>query len=79
MSDEHKSGANSDLNIDQAPIYTGNKPETQADRENVVFRYPEWVIDRVSATALMLVVVAIVLGVGAFLISFVTKFPFWGN
>lgn len=65
--------------VSQEPLLSNHPPETQADRESVAFGWPDWIVDRVSATALMLVIVVILLAVGGFLISFVTKFPFWGN
>ncbi|MGC1275199.1 MAG: hypothetical protein WBC44_15955 [Planctomycetaceae bacterium] len=77
MPDAHESDLGPDPNVNRAPLRTGNKPDTQADRENAVFRYPEWVVDRISATALMLVLVAVILGVGGFALWFVLNARLW--
>ncbi len=64
-------------NVNREPLRTGNPPETQADREKVIFRPPEWVVDRLSATGLMFVIIALLVGVGGFVAWFLLDFRFW--
>ena len=77
MSHQHEPDLESHPHISETPIHTGNPPETQADREDEAFSPPFWVVDRMSAGILMLIIVAIILAVGIFLVTFVTGFPFW--
>jgi hypothetical protein len=77
MSKPHEPDLESHPHISETPLQTGNPPETQADREDVAFSPPTWVVDRVSAGILMLIIVAITLGVGGFLVHFVLGWKIW--
>jgi len=77
MSQPHKPDLNQHPHISETPLRTGNPPETQADQENAAFRPPFWVIDRMSAGILMLIIMAIILGVGIFLANYVLNMRFW--
>jgi hypothetical protein len=77
MSRQHEPDLESHPHISETPLHTGNPPETQADREDAAFSPPTWVVDRMSAGILMLIIVAIILGVGIFLVSFLYDFRFW--
>lgn len=76
MSKPHEPDLEHHPHISETPIRTGNPPETQVDREDEAFSPPFWVVDRMSAGILMLIIVAIILGVGAFLVHFVLGYRF---
>ena len=59
-------------NVNREPLRTGNPPETQADQEEVRFRPPFWVVDRMSAGILMLIIVAILIAFGALVIGIIS-------
>lgn len=77
MAKPHKPDLESHPHVSETPLRTGNPAETQADQENVAFRPPTWVVDRMSAGILMLIIVAIVLAVGISVVSFLGGFRFW--
>lgn len=77
MAEPHKPDLESHPHVSETPLRTGNPPETQADQENVAFRPPTWVVDRMSAGILMLIIVAIVLAIGIAVVGFLFDFRFW--
>ncbi|MBA3312369.1 MAG: hypothetical protein M3552_14100 [Planctomycetota bacterium] len=77
MADRHQPDLNPHPHVSETPIRTGNPPETQADREDVAFSPPTWVVDRMSAGVLMLIIVAVLLAAGIFIVGFLGDFRFW--
>lgn len=64
-------------NLNHEPLQTGLPAETQVDRDSHLAQTPDWIIDRISATWLMLVLIAVLVGIGGYAIWFVLDFPFW--
>jgi hypothetical protein len=77
MPSSHEPDLGPHPNLNKEPLRTGNRPETLADREDVAFSPPTWVVDRMSAGILMLILAGIVLSVGAYVIGFLLDFRFW--
>jgi hypothetical protein len=77
MTEPHKPDLQSHPHISEEPIRTGNPPETQADREDVLFRPPTWVVDRMSAGVLYLILVGLMIAVGLIVVGFLFNLRFW--
>lgn len=73
MNERHEPDLDHHPNLNKEPLRTGNRPDTQADREDVAFGPPTWVVDRMSAGVIMLIIVGVLLAVGVLVVGFLLR------
>ncbi len=60
-------------NLNKEPLRTGLPGDMHVGREDVAFSPPEWVVDRMSAGVIMLILISVLLAAGIVAISWMAS------
>ena len=64
-------------NLNKEPLRTGNPPDMHVGREDIAFGPPDWVVDRMSAGVLMLIIMAVLAAIGIAMTWGLPDLTFW--